>query len=204
MTLLWLTTMIPQARPPRCNESSSNCNEATSFQTILLCSCLGIMSIGAGGIRATCMAFGADQLTNLTKEGTLQTYFSWYFALCSISVLIGNTFIVYIQDNIGWQLGFSIPPMVMLLATVPFFLAYPFFIKLKVQDSLFTGLIQAIVASYKNRNIPLSSDNNMLYHHKKGSTMVSPSEKLRYDLNFIMHFVFLISRRCLFCYHESV
>ncbi|XP_027183538.1 protein NRT1/ PTR FAMILY 1.2-like isoform X2 [Coffea eugenioides] len=80
MALLWLTAMIPQAKPPPCHESNKICSSATSFQLFLLCSCFGLTSIGFGGITSSSLAFGADQLQKAGGHNNgraLESYFSW-------------------------------------------------------------------------------------------------------------------------------
>ncbi|KAK0572507.1 hypothetical protein LWI29_032514 [Acer saccharum] len=71
MILLWLTTLFPESTKP------------TTYQFMLLYASFGFMTIGAGGIRASSMAFGADQVintgdNNLKKSGQLQSYFGWF------------------------------------------------------------------------------------------------------------------------------
>lgn len=175
--------MIPQARPS-CNQILNGCEPPKVPQLILLYCSFGLMSIGAGGIRSSSLAFGADQLgkrDNLKSSGILQTYFSWYYASTSLSLLVAITCIVYIQDTMGWKVGFGVPATLMFVSALSFFLASPFYVKLKTKTSLFTGFAQVLVASYRNRHLTLSLQNsNRLYYHRKGSTLVVPSEKLRY------------------------
>ncbi|KAG5540691.1 hypothetical protein RHGRI_020801 [Rhododendron griersonianum] len=185
MALLWLTTMIPQARPPHCNQTSSNCISPTTLQLIFLCSSFGLMSIGAGGIRSSSLAFGADQLekhNSRKNPRALESYFSWYYVSTVFSILVAITCIVYLQDNIGWEIGFGVPVVLMFLSAAAFFLASPFYIKLKAKSSLLTGMFQVIVASYKNRHLEyLSSQRpDVLYNFRKGSMLVVPTEKLRF------------------------
>ncbi|KAF2304446.1 hypothetical protein GH714_031563 [Hevea brasiliensis] len=71
MFLLWLTTVIPQARPAPCVQFSDSCPSATTLQLLFLYSSLGLISIGAGGVRSSSLAFGADQLG---KERTLKMH----------------------------------------------------------------------------------------------------------------------------------
>ncbi|XP_027083065.2 protein NRT1/ PTR FAMILY 1.2 isoform X1 [Coffea arabica] len=183
MALLWLTTMIPQTRPPPCDESSNNCSSATTLQLFLLCSCFGLMSIGAGGTRSSSLAFGADQLKKAggRRNGwILESYFSWYYASCKISVLIASTCIVHVQEKMGWQVGFGIPVILMFLSALSFSLASPCYVKLKAKSTLFVELLQVAVASYRKRHIkPSTESSNMIYHHQKGSSIL-PSEKLRF------------------------
>ncbi|CAK9166098.1 unnamed protein product [Ilex paraguariensis] len=176
--------MIPEARPPSCDQSGDSCILPTTWQLVLLCSSFGLMSIGAGGIRSSSLAFGADQLKMQDKpkeDGALERYFGWYYASASLSVLIAMSCIVYIQDNIGWQVGFGVPAILMFLAALSFFLASPFYVKLKAEMNLLTGFAQVIVAAYRNRHLLLSSRRtDMLYHHKKRSMLVVPTDKLRF------------------------
>ncbi|KAK1375813.1 hypothetical protein POM88_032006 [Heracleum sosnowskyi] len=60
--MLWSTTIIPQARPCTCIKSSSSCSSSTAIQVSYLCCSFVIMSTGSGGIRASSVAFGTDQL----------------------------------------------------------------------------------------------------------------------------------------------
>lgn len=184
--LLWLTTIIPDAKPPLCDPASSICEPPTASQLLFLYSSLGFMSVGAGGIRSSSLAFGADQLNNrednLQNAGILQRYFSWYYVAVSVSSMFAVTCIVYIQDKLGWKVGLGVPAALMLLSVLSFFLASSFYVKLKAKTSLLTGLAQVIVASYKNRHMksPSQATDDNIYHIRKKSMLLLPSEKLRY------------------------
>lgn len=183
MFLFWLTSVIPQARPPPCIGSNNICRSAEMFQLFFLCSSLGLVAIGAGAIKSSSLAFGSDQLKREVYQENaraIESYFSWYYAVYALSVLVTLTCLVYIQVNMGWALGFGAPVLLMLFSTLLIFLGNPFYVKLKPKSSLITGLIQVIVASYRNRCLRLSSQcEDILYHQKKGSVTVLPSEKLR-------------------------
>ncbi|KAG8381857.1 hypothetical protein BUALT_Bualt05G0016300 [Buddleja alternifolia] len=181
--LLWSTTIIPQTRPPPCDLSSTTCSSPTILQIAFLCASLGLISIGAGGIRSSTFAFGADQLEkgdSKTQCGLKESYFSWYYASYMFSALIALTCVVYIQENAGWAIGFAVPLVLMLIGVVLFFSASPFYVKLKSRTSLATGFVQVVVASYRNRHLKLSDDTNYVWHCLNGSTHVFPSEKLRF------------------------
>ncbi|XP_047322570.1 protein NRT1/ PTR FAMILY 1.2-like [Impatiens glandulifera] len=185
--ILWLTTMIPQARPTPCVDSSNNnsCISPTIFQLMFLCSSFLLMSIGAGGIRSASMAFGADQLQDdaqsLNRTGAMETYINWYSATSALSVVIAMTFVVYIQDNLGWKIGFGVPLVLMFLAALSFFLASSLYVKSKPNSSLITGFVQVMVASFKKRNLLFpSNENDLLYHHDMNSVLAVPSEKIRF------------------------
>ncbi|XP_012477340.1 protein NRT1/ PTR FAMILY 1.2 [Gossypium raimondii] len=177
MILLWSTAMIPQARP-YCDQFNTICEAPTIPQLLLLYFSLGLISIGAGGIRSSFMAIGVDQLD---ERNNSHGFFNWCYVTLMFSSLIAVTLIVYIQDNMGWKMGFGVPVMLMFLSAVAFFLPSSFYIKLKPKASLLTGLAQVIVASFRNRHIALPSHAaNEVYYIREGSMLQVPSEKLRF------------------------
>lgn len=191
---LWLTSLLPRARPLPCDEFTGHCNSATKFQLFLLCTSLGLIAIGAGGVRSASLAFGADQLKKRDgseNTGLIKRYINWYYALGTFSVFIAFSCIVYIQDRFGWIVGFGVPAVLMFFSALSFFLASSLYVKVKAHKSLVTELIQVIVAAYRKRNIKPSPSANYAYHHKEGSSLVLPSEKLRSDIfhPFIVHFL---------------
>ncbi|CAK7353256.1 unnamed protein product [Dovyalis caffra] len=182
MVLLWLTT-FPEARPPPCVEFSDSCQPATTLQLLLLYTAFGFMAIGAGGIRSSSLAFGADQLgkRNSLKHARIrESFFSWYYGIVSASVFLGMTCVVYIQDTMGWMVGFGVPVVLMILSALSFFSATPLYVQSKPKASWITGLAQVVVASFRNRSIKLPSQaTDEVYYHTKGSMLLVPSEKLR-------------------------
>lgn len=147
-----------------------------------------MIAVGGGGIRSSSIAFGIDQLSSDNDEndkkngGFLNKFYGWCYATYMLSILIGNTLIVYIQDKMGWQIGFGVSVVLMLLSAIFFFLGSTFYVKAKGKPNLITELIQVIVASFKKRNIHTGYvDANMInYHHRKSSSaLYFPSQKFR-------------------------
>lgn len=174
--------MIPQARPPPCIPATEKCISATTVQMAMLISSLALMSIGNGGLQCS-IAFGADQVNrkdNPDNQRALEIFFSWYYASSAISVIIAFTGIVYIQDHLGWKLGFGVPAALMFFSTFFFFLASPLYVKNKTNSTLFTGFVRVTVAAYKNRKIRLPPRNSAgMYHHMKDSELTFPTDKIR-------------------------
>ncbi|CAK7356718.1 unnamed protein product [Dovyalis caffra] len=184
MILLWLTAMIPNVRPPPCDITTQRCKTATTGQMTMLLSSFALMSIGAGGVRPCSIAFGADQLDNKSNpknERVLESFFGWYYASAAISVLIALTAIVYIQDHLGWKVGFGVPAILMFLSAFLFFFASPFYVKQNPSKSLLTGFIQVPVVAYKNRKLAFPPrDSDGWYHHRRDSKFIAPTTKLRF------------------------
>jgi peptide/histidine transporter 3/4 len=177
--------MIPAARPPPCSHPTQGCKSATNGQMAMLLSAFGLMSIGNGGLSCS-LAFGADQVNrkdNPNNHRVLEIFFSWYYAFTTISVIIALTVIVYIQDHLGWKIGFGVPAALMLISTLFFFLASPLYVKITKRTSLLTGFAQVTVAAYKNRKLSLPPKSSVeFYHHNKSSDLdlVVPTDRLRY------------------------
>ncbi|KAJ8555468.1 hypothetical protein K7X08_012964 [Anisodus acutangulus] len=169
-TILWLTTMVPQLRPSRCDQFDINeCNRPTPVQFLVLLFSFGIIAVGAGFVRPCSIAFGADQLDNKENPNNkriMESYFNWYYATIGMSTLVATTLIVYIQDAFGWQIGFGIPAILVLFSVSAFLLGSPLYIKVSASESLFTGFFQVLVASVRKRNIDLQSVNCENYYHQ--------------------------------------
>ncbi|XP_019196753.1 PREDICTED: protein NRT1/ PTR FAMILY 1.2 [Ipomoea nil] len=181
MVVLWLTAMIRQLRPA-CTQLGQPCKTASPAQYFVLISSFVLMSIGAGGIRPCSLAFGADQLDkkdNPENRRVLESFFGWYYASAAVSVVIALTGIVYIQDHLGWKVGFGVPAILMLVSVILFIVASPLYVKRKRGRNLFSGFARVLVAAYKNRKLSYPSKASD-YHCDKGSDFIVPSGKLRF------------------------
>ncbi|KAG8650551.1 protein NRT1/ PTR FAMILY 1.2 [Manihot esculenta] len=185
MTLMWLTAMVPYLRPPPCDQTTQTiCETPTALQMAVLVISMGLISIGAGGIRPCSLAFGVDQLdkrSNSKNKGVLESYFGCYNACTVIAVLMSMTAVVYIQEQHGWKVGFGVPVILMFLSIFLFFVASPLYFKLKERTNLLAGFAQVLIAAYKNRKVPFPPrDSDNKYYHKKNSEFIVPTENLRF------------------------
>lgn len=184
MIVLWLTAMFPQVKPTPCEQYSSNCEPATAMQLAILYTSFGLIAIGAGCVRPCSMAFGADQLDdkeNPNNERTIASFFNWYYASTGIATVLALVGIVYIQEQLGWRVGFAVPAILMVFSVLMFVLGSSLYVRIKSGNSLFTGFFQILVASFKNRRITLSpSNNDICYHQNPDKTFPGPSENLRF------------------------
>ncbi|KAK4283821.1 hypothetical protein QN277_000732 [Acacia crassicarpa] len=151
LIVLWLTSIIHNARPPSCNVfTETACATPTVGQLLFLVSSLLLMAIGSGGIRPCSLAFAADQLNNPENprnQGIMKSFFNWYYVSVGISVCISTTLIVYYQIKAGWIKGFGLTVGLMLFSIVMFFLGSPLYVKLKANKNLFFGLAQGVAAA---------------------------------------------------------
>uniref|UniRef100_A0A7N0UZB1 Uncharacterized protein n=1 Tax=Kalanchoe fedtschenkoi TaxID=63787 RepID=A0A7N0UZB1_KALFE len=113
---LTLTTLVWSLMPG---------TKATS--TAALFSSLYLISLGLGGYNPSLQAFGADQLEpegdlpsctakDTSKPSQRTLFFQWwYFGVCTGS-LLGVSILAYVEDTVGWSIGFGIPTVAMVLS----------------------------------------------------------------------------------------
>lgn len=183
--MFFTTSIIQQARPAHCNPvAGEQCGAPDQDQLWYLYLSLGLMSVGSGGMKPCTLAFAADQLDNTNNprnENILQTFFNWYYASVGVSVIFSLTVIVYLQDKFGWPMGFGIPAGMMFVGSIMFLVGSPLYVKVKPDKSLLAGLARVIVASWKNKNLPLPANNSSSWcHDPKTSKLTAPTDKLWY------------------------
>ncbi|KAF3617929.1 Protein NRT1/ PTR FAMILY 5.9 [Capsicum annuum] len=102
--------------------------EKSGFSSSLSWS-LHLISLGQAGYNPSLQAFAADQLDDQdelpctkndqsTKKKSAFFHW-WYFGICCGS-LLGVSVMSYIQDTLGWGLGFAIPCIAMVVSIVVF------------------------------------------------------------------------------------
>lgn len=155
-----LTAALHQLRPPHCNaDDSGHCPQPHLWQLLVLFTGLGLLSIGAGGIRPCNVAFGADQFDTTTEKGKsqLESFFNWWYLSFTIALLIALTGVVYVQTNVSWTLGFAIPTICFFISISIFLLGRHTYIIVKPRGSMLTDVARVIVAAYRKRGHSISS-----------------------------------------------
>ncbi|RZC16838.1 Protein NRT1/ PTR FAMILY 1.2 [Glycine soja] len=106
--LFWLKAMIRQLSPT-CDQIAKSCSSPTTTQLAFLYVSYGLMAIGTDGVKASSLAFGMDQLCRKEKDAAIiESYFNWSYASGLVAVLFGITILVYLQENLGWKVGFGV------------------------------------------------------------------------------------------------
>ncbi|KAK9114095.1 hypothetical protein Syun_020892 [Stephania yunnanensis] len=85
---------------------------------------LYMVALGVGGIKGSLPVHGAEQLDKNTARGRKQrsTFFNYFVFCLACGALVAVTFVVWIEDNKGWQWGFGISTAA-ILVSIPIFLA---------------------------------------------------------------------------------
>ncbi|KAK2967876.1 hypothetical protein RJ640_029870 [Escallonia rubra] len=134
---------------------------------------LYLISLGQGGYNPSLQAFGADQLEiedELPSSKSDQSsdkkniFFQWwYFGICTGS-LLGVTVVSYIQDTLGWGLGFAIPTIAMVTSIAFFSCGKRFYafkqarsVDMKSFENIFQ-ILRATASRMINGGIPSSTN----------------------------------------------
>ncbi|XP_043700186.1 protein NRT1/ PTR FAMILY 2.8 [Telopea speciosissima] len=154
MGVMTLTAAVPQLRPPTCYKGT-DCVQPQKWQLGVLFTALGLLAIGAGGIRPCNIAFGVDQFDLRTEKGKrdVESFFDWYYLSFTIALFIAFTIVVYVQTNISWVVGLAIPTVCLAVSIFVFLLGTSIYYYMKPQGSVFTDLIKVAVASIRKRNL---------------------------------------------------
>lgn len=178
MCTLTLSATLPALIPPECVGSS--CPTASTSQYAVFFFGLYLIALGTGGIKPCVSSFGADQFddTDARERVKKGSFFNWFYFSINIGALISSSFIVYIQDNAGWGLGFGIPALFMAVAIASFFSGTPLYRFQRPGGSPLTRMCQVLVASFRKWNLNVPEDSSLLYETQDKVSAIEGSRKL--------------------------
>ncbi|KAL3830326.1 hypothetical protein ACJIZ3_019128 [Penstemon smallii] len=83
---------------------------------------LYLVALAQGGHTHCVQAFGADQFDEEHKKEckAKSSFFNWWYCLTCGGLLVPLLVLTYIQENLGWVLGFGIPAIVMCFTLIVF------------------------------------------------------------------------------------
>ncbi|KAL9226831.1 hypothetical protein vseg_002598 [Gypsophila vaccaria] len=183
MIFLWFTAIIPGATPCDDESQSDQCGPPTALQLALLISSFTLMAFGAGGVRSASFPFAADQLTSDETEGNaslLESVLNWMQFSSGVAAVVAMTVLVYIQENYGWKIGYGVPVAFMVVGAFSFYVASPMYVKLKAKGGTPATFARVLVAAWKKRHLTLIGRDDLIYHHRKGSRLKVPTNRLRF------------------------
>jgi peptide/histidine transporter 3/4 len=141
-----------------------------------------MIALGAGGIKPCVSPFGADQFddTDPTERVKQGSFFNWCYFCISIGSFTSGTLIVWLQDNLGWGIGFAIPTVFMALATASFFTASNMYRYQKPGGSPLTRVCQVVVAAFRKWRVEVPHDTSLLYETDGQYSAIVGSRKLEH------------------------
>ncbi|XP_023515136.1 protein NRT1/ PTR FAMILY 5.2-like [Cucurbita pepo subsp. pepo] len=166
MILLTMAVSLPTQKLPSCAQpTAGHCDKPSTLQLALYFGALYIVAIGIGGTKPNISTIGADQFDDFHSKEKNQkiSFFNWWMFSIFFGAFFANIILVYIQDNIGWTLGYGLPTAGLAIATAIFIAGIPFYRHKVPAGSPFTRMAKVIVAAINNRKLPLPRDAKELY-----------------------------------------
>ncbi|XP_048337253.2 protein NRT1/ PTR FAMILY 5.2-like [Ziziphus jujuba] len=190
MSLLTLAVSVPALRPPPCNHgvNEEDCPEASTLQVGIFYCALYIIALGTGGTKPNISTMGADQFDDFEpKERTQKlSFFNWWMFGIFIGSLFSNTFLVYIQDTVGFSLGYGLPTAGLTLSVIVFLVGTRFYRHKVPSGSPITGIAQVLLAAARKWKVPFPNDPKELHelslehYANKGKFRIDSTSSLRF------------------------
>ncbi|XP_010680055.2 protein NRT1/ PTR FAMILY 8.3 [Beta vulgaris subsp. vulgaris] len=187
MCTLALSASVSALKPSDC--VGPICPSATPAQKAVFFVGLYLIALGTGGIKPCVSSFGADQFDDTdpgerVKKGS---FFNWFYFFINIGSLISSTLVVWIQENIGWGVGFGIPALFMGIAIASFFSGTRLYRFQRPAGSPLTRMCQVVVASVQKHKLELPQDSTLLYETPDKLSTIGGSRKLEHteDMKFL-------------------
>ncbi|XP_020520617.1 protein NRT1/ PTR FAMILY 4.5 [Amborella trichopoda] len=148
-------------------------------------SSLYLIALGAGGIRGSLPALGADQFSHKEpkEKKHLAGFFNWLLMSITIGASIGVTVIVWLDMNKGWDLGFFVSMIATVVGLIVLTFGVPFYRGRVPGDSPLQKVLQVIVVAFKNMNKTLPENPEELYEISNREAALD-EERLRHTKQF--------------------
>nr|CAB3465609.1 unnamed protein product [Digitaria exilis] len=118
-----LKSLHPQCTP------GGGCAAATRRQVAFFYGALYTMAIGAGGTKPNISTFGTDQFDDFDarERDVKASFFNWWMFSSFTGGLVAVLVLVFVQENVGWGVGYTIPTVGLALSLLLFYVGTPFY-----------------------------------------------------------------------------
>lgn len=145
------------------------------------------LAVGTGGTKPNISTIGADQFDDFDPKEKAHklSFFNWWMFSIFIGTFFANTVLVYIQDNVGWSLGYGLPTTGLAISIVIFLAGTPFYRHKVPSGSPFTRMAKVIVAATRKSHVSVPNDPKELYeldleeYTRKGKFRIDSTPTLR-------------------------
>jgi len=166
MALLTLSVSLPGLKPPKCSTANvENCEKASVIQLVVFFGALYTLAIGTGGTKPNISTIGADQFDEFDPKEKIHkhSFFNWWMFSIFFGTFFATTVLVYVQDNVGWAIGYGLSTFGLAFSIFIFLLGTRLYRHKLPMGSPFTKMARVIVASLRKAREPMSSDSTRFY-----------------------------------------
>ncbi|CAN0919930.1 Protein NRT1/ PTR FAMILY 5.1 [Linum grandiflorum] len=158
MVMLTMAASLKSMKP----KSTSSPSQIAFFYLSLY-----VIAVGSGGTKPNISTFGADQFDELDplEKKLKASFFNWWMFSSFLGGMVANVGLVYVQENLGWGLGYGIPTAGLLMSLFVFYIGTPIYRHKVVNnvESPAEHVRSVFVAAFKNRKLMLPEDPDQLY-----------------------------------------
>ncbi|XP_038878388.1 protein NRT1/ PTR FAMILY 4.6-like isoform X1 [Benincasa hispida] len=162
LVILTLQADVPYLKPARCIVGNGNpCHKVGGGEAAMLFAGLYMVALGVGGIKGALPSHGAEQFDETTFEGRKKrsAFFNYFIFCLSCGALIAVTLVVWMEDNKGWQWGFGISTLTILISIPIFLLGSPTYRIKTPAGSPITTIFKVLAsAAFNNRKAKTSNN----------------------------------------------
>ncbi|KAF6166377.1 hypothetical protein GIB67_034928 [Kingdonia uniflora] len=179
--LIILQSHYQKLQPKLCLKST--CVEGG--QAWMFYSSLYLLALGAGGIKGALPSLGADQfdIKDPNERKYVASFFNWLLLCGTVGAAIGNTIVVWVSTNKGWDRGFIISMSCSFVGLIFLALGRPFYRVRTPGNSPLLSVLQVLVVMFKNIKRRVPEDADALYElHDEES--VSKNELIKHTHQF--------------------
>ncbi|PUZ44635.1 hypothetical protein GQ55_8G122100 [Panicum hallii var. hallii] len=157
--LLAVQAHVPSLHPPSCNpgQQTTTCESLHGSNLSLLLLGLYLIPIGDGAARACLPALGGEQFnkSDPVEQRQEASFFNWYTFAVSTGGFVGLVFVVWVENSKGWDIGFVVCALCVLLGMLIWIAGFPFYRNQLPTGSPITRILQVLVAAFKKRRVKL-------------------------------------------------
>ncbi|WVZ97979.1 hypothetical protein U9M48_043474 [Paspalum notatum var. saurae] len=170
MVLITLAVSLKSLHP-QCSPDGG-CASATRQQVAFFYGALYTMALGAGGTKPNISTFGADQFDDFdAREREVKaSFFNWWMFSSFTGALVAVLVLVFVQENVGWGVGYTIPTVGLALSLLLFYFGTPFYRHKPVPRDTAAGPARLVGRVFReafaNRRRPLPDSAGELQEHE--------------------------------------
>ncbi|XP_044318709.1 protein NRT1/ PTR FAMILY 5.10-like [Triticum aestivum] len=170
------STLLEQSSLPAGDIHTSS--GPSSLQVAFLYASLYLIALAQGADKPCALAFAADQFDpeHLKERASRSSLFNWWFFSMAAGISISVAVVSYIQENIGWGIGFGMLCTIMVCTFIVFLSGTPtyrFCVPTTDVESPFARLGRSLGTLIKSSSFPFSTNGH------QDEDVVAKSEEAR-------------------------
>ncbi|KAJ7561893.1 hypothetical protein O6H91_03G046000 [Diphasiastrum complanatum] len=185
LLLSTLTTALPSLKPLPCPSTSTSCPPITGTRKSIFFLSMYIQALGIGAFQPCNVSFGADQFDEQHEIERPQKslFFNLVYVASSMGGLIGNTFLIYLEQHVSYIWGYGASTLLLGFSLVIYVSGITLFRHQKVKGNPLTRMGKVLVATFRKWRLKSPSDATQLYEESsQGSNnrQLLHSDKFRF------------------------